>query len=70
MLRLEYDHQVGPLGKTLLLLSHGHVPQGEGSGNGGQVFTASMLTVLWRISLTVALAVGSARVTGLDASTL
>ena len=38
-------------------------------GNGSQVFTASILTVLWLISLTVALAAGLARATGLDAST-
>ena len=37
-------------------------------GNGSQVFTASMLTVLRLLSSTVALAAGSARVTDLDAS--
>ena len=37
-------------------------------GNGSQVFPASMLTVLRRISLTVALAAGSARAAGLDAN--
>ena len=38
-----------------------------GVGNGSQVFTASILTVLRLISLTVALAACSARVTGIDA---
>ena len=39
-----------------------------GASNGSQVYTASMLTVLQLISLTVALAAGSARVTGRGAS--
>ena len=38
------------------------------TGNGSQVFTASMLTVLRFISLTDGLAVGSARVTDLSSS--
>ena len=59
---------VGRLGKTLLLLGHGLAA--AGACNGSYMFTASMLTVLWLISLTVALAAGSARATDLDASTL
>ena len=59
-----FDRQVGRWGKTMLLLGHGLANAG---GNGSQVFAASMLTVLWLISLTVALAVSSARKTGLDA---
>ena len=35
---------------------HGLAAAGGGAGNGSQVFTASMLAVLWLISLTVALA--------------
>ena len=42
----------------------------EGAGNGSQEFTASTLTVLRLIGLTVALASGSARLTGFDASTI
>ena len=56
-------------GKTLLLLGHG-LAAAERAGNGSQVFTASMLTVLRVINLTVALAGGSARVTGHGASLL
>ena len=55
------------LGRHCCCWATGLQPWGEG-GNGSQVFTASMLTVLRHISLTVALAAGSARVTGLDAS--
>ena len=47
---------------ALLLL--GHRLAAAGAGNGSQVFVASMLTVLLLISLTVALAAGSARVNG------
>ena len=39
-----------------------------GGGNGSQSFTAPVLAVLRLISLTVALAPGSAHATGLDAS--
>ena len=42
-------------------------PRGE-AGNGSQVFTVSMLSVLWLISLTVALVADSARAAGLEAS--
>ena len=52
----------GRLGKTSLLLGHGFVS--VEAGNGSQVFTASMLTVLRLISLTAALAASSARVYG------
>ena len=60
--RLNFDHQVGRSGKTLLLL--GNRLAAAGTDNGIQVFTASMLIVLWLISLTVALATGLARVYG------
>ena len=40
----------------------------RGAGNGIRVLTTSMLTELRLISLTVALAAGSARATGFDAS--
>ena len=40
----------------------------RGADNGSQVFTSSMLTALRLISLTVAFAAGSARASGLDAS--
>ena len=53
-----------------MLLGHGLAAAGEGAGDGSQVFTASILTVLRLISLTVAFAAGSARATGLDASTI
>ena len=67
---LNFDRQVGRLGNTLLLLGH-RLAAAEGAGNESQVkFTASLLTVLRLISLTVALAEGSARVTGLNASTI
>ena len=62
-----FDPQVGRSGKTLLLLGHG-LAAAVGVVNGSQVFTASLLTVLRHISLTVALAVGSAHVTGLGKS--
>ena len=62
-LSANFDRQVGRSGKTLLL---GYGP--AAAGNGSQVFIASMLTVLRLISLTVALAAGSARVTALGAS--
>ena len=49
---------------------HGLATAGRGvvAGNGSQVFTTSMLTVLRLNSLTVALAAGSARVTGFGSS--
>ena len=53
-------------GKILLLL--GHMLAAAGAGNGSQVFTASMLIVLRLIRLTVALAAGLVRATGLYAS--
>ena len=53
----------------MLLLGNGLAAPG-GGGDGSQGFTAPMLTVLRLINLTVALAAGSARVTGLDASTV
>ena len=59
-----FDRQAGLSGKKLLLL--GWRPREE-AGNGSRVFTVSMLTVLRPISLTVALAAGSAHATGLDA---
>ena len=62
------DRQVSRSGKTLLL-GNGLTAAGREPGNGSQVFTAFLLTVLWLISLTIALAWGSARVAGLDAST-
>ena len=47
----------------MLLLGHGLAAAvGRGTGNGSQVFTASTLTALRPISLTVALAAGSARI--------
>ena len=58
------EHQVGRSGKTLLLLGHGLVAAGW-EGNGSRVFTASMSTVLRLTSLTVVLAAGSVRATGL-----
>ena len=51
----------------MLLLGHGLAVAG-GAGNGSQVSTASMLTILRLNNLTVALAVSSARVTGHGAS--
>ena len=65
-----FDHKVGRSGKTLLLLlSHGLAASGVYKWESGLVFTASMLTFLRLISLTVALAAGSARVTAIGAST-
>ena len=59
-----FGRQVGRSGKTLSNLS-GSRACGRGAGNGSQVFIASMLTDVLRLfSLTVALAEGSARVTG------
>ena len=55
-------------GKTLLLLGHGLAAAGVGAHKESQVFATSMLPVLRLISLTVALATDSARVTGLGSS--
>ena len=58
---------VGRSGEALLLLDHG-LAAARGAGNESRVITPSILTVIRLISLTVALAAGSARATGLDAS--
>ena len=44
------------VGRGRLCWRHGLAAAGEGVGDGSQVFTASMLTVLRLINLTVALA--------------
>ena len=51
----------------MLLLGHGLAADGK-AVNGSQVFAVSMLIILRFINLTVALAAGSARVTGLGAN--
>ena len=63
-----FDRKVRRSGKTLLLLLGHGLAAADGVGNGSRGFTASLLIVRWLTRLTVALAVGSARVTSLDPS--